>query len=685
MSRFLLPLILLILNSNIIWSQIEASDICFDNNGSMIITGEFDRIIEFNNSIYSKPKGATDIFIAKYNNKGVFEWQTSIGGSGTENSVGVFADNNGGIFIAGNFNGECKFGPLKIKQVANKLYPSSNFFLAKYNVSGDPIWIKNSKNQGMDAATSIVGDNAGNIYVAGVFNNQLTLDGQTIKSTGKNDIFVLKIASNGILSWLKAFGTTDDENTVKINYNNGKLLVCGSILKQDRCLGFLLNVNSQTGSANWTKEFGNKHCEIEHAITDQQGNIYFTGFIENKINNIDKNLYMGKLSGNGDIVWEKKCTGNNPIGTFIANDGSGNICVGGNFIDTLRIDNKLLVGFPKEDIFFTQLTGNGKVISASFIGNSKYEKCHKLITRKDKVFIFGTFSDGLTFGNYSLKGGDNSVFGVYAEPSKANFSDPILFLKESQNYEADVKIIDINGKLLYGKENNKSYLSDQPLYIEDNNGNIIRRTVTDEHGDFSFKSMDASTEMNLVLENNDKLKTLDAVYLAQQNGIIIEKISPEKSFKYKLIPAVLTRLEPMEFDDNLSMKIKEFKSSTVNEISVMQQISYEPGSFLIPAESMAQLNEIVTYLRQNQKVILEINAHTDANGDDNSNLMLSQKRADEVKKYFVKKRIQENRINAKGYGESKIQNRCQNDVKCTDLEHSYNRRTEFKFIKGPGL
>ena len=58
----------------------------------------------------------------------------------------------------------------------------------------------------------------------------------------------------------------------------------------------------QVGKTWLMKEFGNKHCEIEHAISDQQGNIYFTGFIENKINNIDKNLYIGKLSGNGDVV-----------------------------------------------------------------------------------------------------------------------------------------------------------------------------------------------------------------------------------------------------------------------------------------------------------------------------------------------------------------------------------------------
>ena len=37
----------------------------------------------------------------------------------------------------------------------------------------------------------------------------------------------------------------------------------------------------------------------------------------------------------------------------------------------------------------------------------------------------------------------------------------------------------------------------------------------------------------------------------------------------------------------------------------------------------------------------------------------------------------------KGYGESKILNRCTNGVRCPDEEHRFNRRTEFKILEGP--
>ncbi|HNA64743.1 MAG TPA: hypothetical protein PKZ51_08460, partial [Saprospiraceae bacterium] len=41
------------------------------------------------------------------------------------------------------------------------------------------------------------------------------------------------------------------------------------------------------------------------------------------------------------------------------------------------------------------------------------------------------------------------------------------------------------------------------------------------------------------------------------------------------------------------------------------------------------------------------------------------------------------RIKAKGYGELKILNGCTNGEECTDDEHRFNRRTEFKILEGP--
>ncbi|MCK6694469.1 MAG: OmpA family protein, partial [Thermoanaerobaculia bacterium] len=80
---------------------------------------------------------------------------------------------------------------------------------------------------------------------------------------------------------------------------------------------------------------------------------------------------------------------------------------------------------------------------------------------------------------------------------------------------------------------------------------------------------------------------------------------------------------------------------------------------------------------------IELSSHTDAQGRDDYNEKLSQRRADSAKTWMVTKGIAADRIVAVGSGEKFILNRCKNGVECPDEEHRFNRRTEFKIIAGP--
>ncbi len=59
----------------------------------------------------------------------------------------------------------------------------------------------------------------------------------------------------------------------------------------------------------------------------------------------------------------------------------------------------------------------------------------------------------------------------------------------------------------------------------------------------------------------------------------------------------------------------------------------------------------MVYLNGNEKSI-EIGAHTDSKGDDLYNKSLSEKRAESVMNFLIKKGIHKNRLKSKGYGES---------------------------------
>jgi OmpA-OmpF porin, OOP family len=73
---------------------------------------------------------------------------------------------------------------------------------------------------------------------------------------------------------------------------------------------------------------------------------------------------------------------------------------------------------------------------------------------------------------------------------------------------------------------------------------------------------------------------------------------------------------------------------------------------LVPA-SLAQLDELANILKRYEQANLLIEGHTDSQGDDASNMALSQKRTEAVKTYLMGRGIMESRLTAIGYGETK--------------------------------
>jgi outer membrane protein OmpA-like peptidoglycan-associated protein/tetratricopeptide (TPR) repeat protein len=120
-----------------------------------------------------------------------------------------------------------------------------------------------------------------------------------------------------------------------------------------------------------------------------------------------------------------------------------------------------------------------------------------------------------------------------------------------------------------------------------------------------------------------------------------------------------------------------------NEITIeLKDIYYDFDKWFIREESEGELNKVLGFLNENPSTIVEIGSHTDARATDEYNINLSQKRAQSVVDWLIKRGVSKDRLNAKGYGETQPRNNCKNDITCTEYEHQRNRRTEFKIIGG---
>lgn len=118
----------------------------------------------------------------------------------------------------------------------------------------------------------------------------------------------------------------------------------------------------------------------------------------------------------------------------------------------------------------------------------------------------------------------------------------------------------------------------------------------------------------------------------------------------------------------------------VGEKFVLENIYYDFDKYNIRPDAALILDKLVTTMRNNPTLKIELSSHTDSRGAKAYNQKLSQKRAQSAVDYIVGKGIERERLMAKGYGESRLINRCADGVKCTPEEHQANRRTEVEVL-----
>lgn len=112
------------------------------------------------------------------------------------------------------------------------------------------------------------------------------------------------------------------------------------------------------------------------------------------------------------------------------------------------------------------------------------------------------------------------------------------------------------------------------------------------------------------------------------------------------------------------------------ETIVLNNLIFARGKAAIDPKSYPELDEVAQMMKENSRIEIQLEGHTDNVGSPNANLKLSEERVESVKKYLVSQGVHKNRIKTQAFGGSQP---LRNEM--TPEARAMNRRVEMRILR----
>lgn len=355
-----------------------AYDLAFDGSGNVYVSGRY-----YNNSTFGtftlSSKGSIDVFVGKLNNKGAWQWVTGGGGNSSDYGYGIDVDSSGNVFVVGYFYNTATFGTFTLTSAEG-----ADIFVGQVSNSGSWQWVKRAGGKRVgnsstnDFGRSVGVDSAGNIYALGYFSTNADFGSTTVSTLGSGDIFVTKLDKSG------NFTTTTTLGGIASNYDYAYDIA-----------------------------------------QDSQGNFYVTGAYQGTMvvgsttltsRGTSSNIFVAKIDGTGNWLWAKSAgtTTSSNYGYGVAVDSADNVYVSGYYYaektDNAVFGSLTFSGTNSGRMFVAKLDKAGAwqwVKEAGADGNT-CQAWGVAIDSADNVFVTGRFYRAATFGSLSLSASGNN-------------------------------------------------------------------------------------------------------------------------------------------------------------------------------------------------------------------------------------------------------------------------------------
>lgn len=430
--------------------------VAYDKNGSfyyagMIAGSNIDVDINSPGTDYRSTSGnSSDALLTKYWSSGQYAWSRVIGSTGKDRASSLVTDNNGNVYMMGNFTGTVNFnhGGSDFKTSGNS-GTAYDIFVTKINADGSYGWTKKIGGETWTYGRTIAVDSTGAVYVTGHFmgTRDLTPEG-TVRtnrtSAGWEDIFLMKINADGSYNYnyIYTMGSTGSDmgHSVAVDASNNvyftgmfqytvDLNPTSTVTNYTSTSGsidlWLMKFNS-AGTYQWTKPWGGSGWDAVYSVqTDAAKNIYLGGLfsstadldpgstVQNKTAIGTNDLYVTKLNSSGTWLWSKaqgaagldyKFYGDGGMAMNV--DTLGNVFVGACYKGTMDFnpdagtDSKTSIG--GYDAYVSRFTTGGAYVWTQITASTAGDDCvHAIATNTIENVAGSPTRDIMTAGTYN--------------------------------------------------------------------------------------------------------------------------------------------------------------------------------------------------------------------------------------------------------------------------------------------
>lgn len=307
-----------------------------------------------------------------------------------------------------------------------------------YSQTFTPTWVANA---GGVNITEMVSDNAGNVYVTGLMNDDISINDSTYTNNGNNTTYILQVKNDGSFGWMYMAKTEEfdfeqgaegygivwdnDSNLIIIGEYKGKIIFDDDTLTSNGVFDTYIAKFDTAGTKIWSKSIGGSSNDFIKGVDVGIGNsIYIAGGYNDVITigsttltdvSGSTNAFIAKLDDAGNVLWAKDF-GNldnylEPEELSLSPD-SNHIAIIGYYEDSIKIEADTLRGYF--DVFVAVFDSNGNAKYAKTYGNDSDTDYAKSIAyaNENDLYITGTFNDEVVFGGFTLDASPEQLFVI---------------------------------------------------------------------------------------------------------------------------------------------------------------------------------------------------------------------------------------------------------------------------------